>query len=586
MEKRGFIVMTALIVALGGFLMGFDASVISGVNEFIVPEFNLTSIELGWAVASLTLVATLAMLIAGPLSDRYGRRRVLSVAAILYAISAIGSALAPDYLSLIIARMIGGIGVGASLIIAPMYIAEISPPKVRGQMVSFNQLNIVLGLFIAFVTNYMILQLGKSDAEWAIALKFKEFNWRWMLGLEAVPAILYFFGLLFVPRSPRWLIMKGKFEEALNVMKKATANDKAEAQLQSIRENVSEDKNKEKVSMAEIFKPALRLVLTIGIVIAILQQITGINSVFFYAPMIFKQTGAGQDAAFWQSIIVGFINIVFTILAILFIERLGRKPLLTYGVLGIVISMGMISYGFYNASYELTAEDLNSFPTEIQKPLSSLQDQVFDSELDFKATVKSALGEGLFKEMGDDIIKASTNPESSNTSYELTEEGLNSLPTMIQQPLSSLQDKKFSSASEFETSVISTLGEEVFKEKRDDIITASINANSTLILIAILSFIACFAFSLGPVMWVLFSELFPNAVRAAAISFVGMINSGVSFLIQFIFPLELELIGSTATFLIFGLFALAGLVFIIRTVPETKGRSLEELEELLVKSKQ
>ncbi|MFK7925442.1 MAG: sugar porter family MFS transporter [Bacteroidia bacterium] len=520
MEKRGFIIMTALIVALGGFLMGFDASVISGVNEFIVPEFKLTDFELGWAVASLTLVATLAMMVAGPLSDRFGRRKILSFAAILFAISAIGSALAPTYTILIIARMIGGLGVGASLIIAPMYIAEISPPKMRGQMVSFNQLNIVLGLSVAFFTNYFILKLGQSSDEWVLALKIKEYNWRWMLGLEAIPAILYFFGLLFVPRSPRWLIMKGKFDEALRVMKKATSNEVATDELQSIRSSITDGKPAKKTSVTELFKPALRLVLTIGIVIAVLQQITGINSVFFYAPMIFKQTGLGQDAAFSQAILVGLINLVFTILAIAFIDRLGRKPLLTYGVLGIVIFMGLLSYGFYSANYQLTSEGLSTLPIEIQQPLSSLQDQNFESELEFKAAVKSILGEDLPK------------------------------------------------------------------QTRDAVISASIDANPTLILIGILGFVASFAFSLGPVMWVLFSELFPNSIRGVAISFVGLINSGVSFMVQFIFPWELETLGSATTFLIYGIFALAGLLFIVRTIPETKGRSLEELEELLVGSKE
>ncbi|MEO0877133.1 MAG: MFS transporter, partial [Bacteroidota bacterium] len=229
-----YIVTTALIVALGGFLMGFDASVISGVNKFIEIEFGLTKLQVGWSVSSLTLTATLAMLAAGPLSDRIGRRRVLKYAAVLYAISAIGSAFAPSYTALVIARMIGGVGVGASLIIAPMYIAEISPPELRGRMVSFNQLNIVIGISVAFFTNYLILQLGKSDAEWAMNLKFDEWNWRWMLGLETLPAILYFAGLYFVPRSPRWLVMKGEFDEAMSVMKRASGEDAA-AELEKIR---------------------------------------------------------------------------------------------------------------------------------------------------------------------------------------------------------------------------------------------------------------------------------------------------------------------------------------------------------------
>ena len=172
MEKNRFIIVVALIVALGGFLMGFDASVISGVNKFVELEFALTKLQLGFAVASLTLTATLAMMVAGPLSDRLGRRRVLFYAAALYFVSAVGSAMAPSYVALVIARMIGGLGVGASLIIAPMYIAEIAPPQMRGRMVSFNQLNIVIGISVAFFTNYMILQLGDSEASWAQGLKF------------------------------------------------------------------------------------------------------------------------------------------------------------------------------------------------------------------------------------------------------------------------------------------------------------------------------------------------------------------------------------------------------------------------------
>jgi SP family arabinose:H+ symporter-like MFS transporter len=304
-NKRNYVTLIALIVALGGFLMGFDASVISGVVKFIEPEFNLTKIQLGWAVGSLTLMSTLAMLVAGPLSDRIGRRRVLKFAAILYAVSAIGSALAPSFLVLVIARMIGGIGVGASLIIAPMYIAEIAPPKYRGRMVSFNQLNIVIGISVAFFTNYLILQLGKSDAEWALSLGFREWNWRWMLGLETLPAVLYFLGLFFVPRSPRWLIMKGELQEALAVMGKATDLAEAEKQINSILQAIKAEVSEQKSALGELFQKSMRYVLTIGIVVAILQQITGINSVFFYAPMIFEQSGIGTDASFSQAILVG-----------------------------------------------------------------------------------------------------------------------------------------------------------------------------------------------------------------------------------------------------------------------------------------
>ncbi|MDX1477528.1 MAG: sugar porter family MFS transporter [Saprospiraceae bacterium] len=523
MRDNLFVVRVALIVALGGFLMGFDASVISGVNRFIEIEFGLSEIQLGWAVASLTLSATAAMLIAGPLSDRIGRRRVLTIAAILYAISAIGSALAPSFTVLWVARMVGGLGVGASLIIAPMYIAEISPAHLRGRMVSFNQLNIVIGISVAFFTNYAILQLGQSDAAWAQSLKFDEYNWRWMLGLETLPAVLYFVGLFFVPRSPRWLIMKGAFDEALGVMTKATNAETAATQLQTIRQSIEDEGHQPRASLLrqldQLFKPALKLVLTIGIVIAILQQITGINSVFFYAPMIFEQSGIGTDASFMQAVLVGLVNLVFTVLAILLIDKLGRKPLLMIGVAGIAISMTVLAYGFSKATYTLTPEAITNMSEDVPaEALASIAGTTFNSDLDYKNTL------------------------------------------------------------------IDLMGEEDFKAHQSTLLTAATDVNAMLILICILGFVASFAISVGPVMWVLFSELFPNYIRGLAISFVGLINSAVSFVVQFIFPWELAHLGSSVTFLIYGVLALLGLIFIVRVVPETKGKSLEELETILVKN--
>jgi SP family arabinose:H+ symporter-like MFS transporter len=520
MEQNRFVIVVALIVALGGFLMGFDASVISGVNKFVEAEFALTKLQLGWTVSSLTLSATVAMMIAGPLSDRIGRRKVLTYAAILYAISAIGSALAPSFMTLVIARMIGGIGVGASLIIAPMYIAEIAPPNMRGRMVSFNQLNIVIGISTAFFTNYLILKWGQSDADWAQFLKFDEYNWRWMLGLETLPAIMYFFGLFFVPRSPRWLIMKGKMDEALEVMKKASGKPAAEQMMKEVKTALeSEGQQKNELPIGELFKPALRLVLTIGIVVAVLQQITGINSVFFYAPMIFEQSGIGTDASFVQAILVGLVNLVFTVLAILFIDRLGRKPLLVFGVAGITLCMLLLSYGFSQATYTLNEESVSALPAEIdQGKIATLIGTTFDSDISYKAALIEALG-----------------PDTA-------------------------------------------------KNYESDLITAAASVNSMLILISILGFVASFAISIGPVMWVLFSELFPNKIRGLAISFVGLINSAVSFLVQLVFPWELATLGSATTFLIYGVFAAFGLAFILLRVPETKGKSLEELEEMLVKA--
>ncbi len=514
MKDNLYVTRTALIVALGGFLMGFDASVISGVVGFIEVEFALSDLELGWAVSSLTLSSTLAMLAAGPLSNLIGRRSVLYWAAVLYAVSAIGSALAPSYLILVIARMVGGLGVGASLIIAPMYIAEISPPLLRGRMVSFNQLNIVIGITVAFFTNYIILELGDSTAAWAQQMNFDLWNWRWMLGLETLPAILYFFALFSVPESPRWLVMKGRISEGLEILTRASGSEEAARDLQQVQDSLNADAAKDKVGIGSLFAPALKLALLIGIVIAVVQQITGINAVFFYAPMIFEQSGIGTNASFVQAILVGIVNLVFTIVAIALVDRLGRKPLLILGLTGITIAMAVLAYGFYSATYTLPANVV--LPAAInQQDLLPIIDITFDSDVTFKQAIESALGHTV--------------------------------------------------AREFES----------------ELIAAAISMNPILILTGILGFVASFAVSLGPVMWVLFSELFPNRVRALAISFVGLINSAVSFTVQLVFPWELANLGSATTFLLYGIMAAFGLVFVILVLPETKGRSLESLESFL-----
>jgi sugar porter (SP) family MFS transporter len=513
-----YTIRVALIVALGGFLMGFDASVISGVVTFIEPEFALTKIQLGWSVASLTLTASIAMMVAGPLSDKLGRRPVLRIAAVLFAISAVASAVAPDFITLVVARMLGGFGVGAALIIAPMYIAEIAPAAVRGRMVSFNQLNIVIGISAAFFTNYVILRLGQSDLAWAEAMRLGEWNWRWMLGIEALPAVIYFVALFSVPESPRWLLMRGREDEARATLEKVGGQAQAEADIAAVKASLHEEQTTERAALRELFRPAMRLVLTIGISVAILQQLTGINSVFFYAPMIFEQSGIGTDASFMQAVLVGLVNLVFTVLAILFIDRLGRRPLLGFGLAGIAACMLLLSWGFGSATYTLTSESIAALPAELNsEALQPVLDQTYESDVDFRQALVAAVGK------------------------------------------------------------------DAFQRHQSALVSAAISMNPMIILIGILGFVASFAISLGPVMWVLFSELFPNQVRGLAISFVGLINSAVSFLVQLVFPWELENLGNSITFLIYGLVAIVGLVIVARLLPETKGKSLEELEAELVR---
>jgi MFS family permease len=506
----------SLVVALGGFLMGFDASVISGVVKFIELDFDLSKIQLGWAVSSLALSATLGMMFSGPLSDRYGRRPLLKLAALLYTLSAIGSALAPSFWFLIVARMVGGLGVGASLILAPMYIAEISPAKLRGRMVSFNQLNIVVGISVAFFTNYLILRLSGIETGWANALGVGEHNWRWMLGLETLPAAFYYFSLFAVPESPRWLVMKGREKEALEIFTKAGGLELARQEIQSVHDSLT--KNSEKAKLSEIFKPSMRFVLLVGITVAIFQQITGINSVFFYAPMIFEQSGIGTNAAFSQAVWVGLTNLVLTLIAIALIDRMGRKPLLVLGLAGMAICMFLLASGFSSATYTLDTSSIAHLPESIDKEkLANIQGQTFESDIAFK------------------------------------------------------------------NALVDQLGAQPARAHESDLITAAIEMNPSLILLGIVGAVASFAVSIGPVMWVLFSELFPNRLRGLAISFVGAISSTISFTVQLIFPWELSTLGSSGTFLTYGILATIGLISILAIVPETKGKTLEELESSLVR---
>jgi SP family arabinose:H+ symporter-like MFS transporter len=508
---------TALIVALGGFLMGFDASVIAGVVGFIEDEFSLSKIQLGWSVSSLTLTATIGMLISGPLSDRLGRRPVLKIAAVLFAVSAVASAIAPDFFTFVIARMIGGFGVGAALIVAPMYIAEMAPPAVRGKMVSFNQLNIVIGISAAFFSNYVILLLAESGAPWTVAIGLDDMHWRWMLGIEALPAVVYLVALLFVPESPRWLAMRGRYDEAQVVLQRYTGVAQAERDLAVVRQSIAAEEALGPVSPRVLLHASLRLVLTIGLAVGILQQITGINAVFFYAPMIFEQSGIGTNAAFMQAVLVGLANLAFTIVALLMIDRLGRRPLLGFGLAGIAVCMLTLAYAFGSATYSLDRQAIDALPESVDRQqISALLDKTFDSDIEFRDAVYSAVGR------------------------------------------------------------------DVYQQHESQLLSEAISAQPMLILAAILGFVSSFAVSIGPIMWVLFSELFPNRVRGMAISFVGLVNSTVAFLVTLVFPWQLETIGNSATFLIYGIFALLGLVFVMRILPETKGQSLEELEQSLV----
>lgn len=512
----GRILYIAFVVSLGGFLFGFDAGIISGVMSFAGPQFDLNDMQSGWVVSSPSFAAMISMLISGRLSDVIGRKKILLVVALLYAVSAAFSAYATSYEMLYIARMVGGVAFGAALVLAPTYIAEISSSENRGKLVSLQQLNIVLGFFAAFLSNYFFNKFYNGG----YTSLTEENVWRWMLGVEFFPAILYFILLFFVPKSPRWLFTKNLKQEAKEILEKIYGAGIAKKEIQNIEEQAAANNDKSEVSLKSLLMPSLRFILFIGLVIGVLQQITGINAIYFYATSIFKQTGIGNDASFSSGVLLSSITVIFTLVAIFTIDRMGRRPLLLIGVSGVAISLLVCALGFYNATYEIKSSEVDSIVLKdiSVEDLAFALDKKYDSDLDFKKDMKDNLGTQLYAKNEGSILEAAT------------------------------------------------------------------TINSTLVLVGIMAFIACFAFSLGPVMWVLLSELYPIKYRGAAIGVIGFVNSFTSWIVQQVFPWELSNLGNALSFLIFGLIALVGFFILLKILPETKGKSLEELEAELVKS--
>ena len=515
----------ALAVSLGGFLFGFDAGIISGVMEYFRPQFGLTDAQAGWVVSSPTFSATFAMLVAGRLSDLIGRKPLLLVIAFLYTLSAVASAFATSYEMMYIARMIGGVAFGAALIIAPTYIAEIATAENRGRLVSIQQLNIVLGFFAAFACNNVLHGLTKGESP----LLTDESVWRWMLGLEAFPAAVYFFAMLLVPESPRWLFTKGRAEKGQLVLARLHGQAAAERERRAIEEGIATELAMEKGAFSELFSPALRTIVFIGLAVGILQMSTGINAIYFYANSIFEQTGIGTDAAFTAGVLLSSTSVVFTLVAMGLIDRLGRRPLLLAGMAGIAVSLLLCAWAFSQATYQLTEADLVQL-----------------AEIDEQKT------------------EADSKPPLDTTR------------------LGEVVDEVFETDLAFKNRMKELLGSDAYAKHEGAVVQAAIAMPGTIALVGIFGFIACFAFSLGPVMWVLLSELYPNRIRGLAIGTIGFVNSATSWLVQQIFPWELSTLGNATTFLIFGLIAAGGFLLMLMTLPETKGKSLEQLEAELI----
>ncbi|NQV78128.1 MAG: sugar porter family MFS transporter [Lutibacter sp.] len=442
MGNKKYLLKITIIGALGGLLFGYDTAVISGAIGFLETKFSLDVNQKGFAVSSAIFGCVLGVAIAGYIADKIGRKKTLLITAFLFAVSAIGSAIADSYTFFVVARIIGGVGVGAASMLSPLYISEIAPADKRGTLVSLYQLAIVLGINIVFFFNYKVAQF--STEAWNI-----ETGWRYMVGSEVIPALLFFIALFFVPESPRWLSKEGRNDEALSFLSRINSEEKAIKVHQEIKSALGQEKG----TLKELFEPGLRMAMIIGVFLALFSQITGINAIMYYAPEILKKAGFGVDSALMQTVIIGFVNTIFTFVAIKYIDKLGRRTLLLWGVSGMVLCLFSI---------------------------------------------------GLL--------------------YQLN---LTSGPWLL---------------------------------------------------VLILGFVGCFATSLGPIPWVLISEIFPTKTRGTAMSLAIMVLwVGVVLISQFT-PVLLDT-GETMTFWIFMANAIILLIFTYKLIPETKGKTLEEIEQ-------
>ncbi len=439
---KSYVILISVVAALGGLLFGFDTAVISGTINFIQPYFGLSEAGLGWTVSSLLFGCIAGVFIAGKAGDHYGRKKVLMLAAFLFFLSAIGSASSHTLYFFIVARVLGGIAVGVASILSPMYIAELAPAKYRGTLVSLNQLAIVIGILVAFFSNWLLVDTGVN-------------NWRWMLLVMAAPAVLLFFSLFLVPESPRWLVARNRDDEAMKVLIKTSGKKLAGSELNEIKATLQ---NQEESSFSDLLAPKIKPLLFIGIILAVFQQITGINTIMYYAPKIFANVGQSNDSALFQTILIGGTNLMFTLVAMVLIDRIGRKLLIIIGSTGMMLMLSGLSALYF------------------------------------------------------------TNQTSG-----------------------------------------------------------------VLVLVFILGYIAFFAASLGPALWVVAAELFPNRLRSKGMS-IAIVSLWIACTVVTIaFPIMLEKLSGGLTFLIFALICLANLLFVLKYVPETKGKTLEELEKEFAK---
>ena len=331
-----YVIIISVIAAIGGLLFGYDTAVIAGAIGSIQTIFDLSPALTGWAASSAIWGCMIGVIFAGFLSDKFGRKKVLILSAILFFISAVGSSIPNNLIQFVLARLIGGVGVGIASMLSPMYISEIAPAKIRGTLVTLYQLAIVIGINLVYYINLQIASSG--DAQWNL-----DIGWRIMLGSEVIPALLFFILLFFIPESPRWLASKGKIDRAKAIIEKINGQNKSAELLNEIQDSFKEEKG----SILILFTSGLRMAIVVGVFLAFFSQITGINAIIYYAPEIFKNIGFGADSAMFQTVIIGTVNTIFTFVAIAFIDKYGRRTLLLWGISGMIICLGGVGLMFH-----------------------------------------------------------------------------------------------------------------------------------------------------------------------------------------------------------------------------------------------
>ena len=444
MSNNKYLYWITFVAINGGLLFGLNMAGISGAVEMIKGEFSLADSGLVTVAALLTFGCLIGALFTGNFTEKYGRKKVMLFTAIVYIISAFGCALADSATVLTVLRVLSGLAVGATSVVAPMYISEIAPAHNRGRLVSFNQFAITIGIVLAYVFDYLLIGLGDN-------------SWRYMLAVPGVFGIIFLiFLILKFPESPRWLLSKGKKEEAKNVLSAIGGEKLVSTELPEMEKAMMAEQKKEKMSFGELFKGKTGKIVLIGTIIAALQQITGINAVIMFSPEIFKAAGSAQGDSVMQAMIVGLVNFLMTIVALWLVDKQGRKTLLLWGAVGMIASLAYLTF-------------------EFAKPLQ----------------------------------------------------------------------------------------------------------NGIGVLSALLVYISFFAASFAPVMWVIISEIYPNRIKGLAMSFSTAVSWLCTFLTVYFAPVIQGSLGLHYLFAIFGVFSIIAFVFVKFWIPETKGKSLEQIEKEL-----